>query len=177
MNSKIKLALKILLSIIIGITIFIAVIGIALFLIPNTEPVSKITDYEKCLVAVLNKDKIRHFPKSIPAGVKSYLYCYPADYEGQGELVILRLTTDKSYIQKELNSHTFLNAETKIGTSQEIYFMPTENVEISNKELTFYVLKDKDNEAFYKTYFPYFTGIGVDKNMENIVYYYIEPSD
>ena len=177
MNSKIKLALKILLSAIIGIAIFIAVTGIALFLILNTEPVSKIKDYEKCLELVLNKDKIRHFPKAIPTGAKSYLYCYPADYEGQGELVILRLTTDKSYIQKELNSHTFLNAETKIGTSQEIYFMPTENVEISNKELTFYVLKDKDNEAFYKTYFPYFTGIGVDKNMENIVYYYIEPSD
>ena len=177
MNSKIKLALKILLSAIIGIAIFIAVTGIALFLILNTEPVSKIKDYEKCLELVLNKDKIRHFPKAIPTGARSYLYCYPADYKGQGELVILRLTTDKSYIQKELNSHTFLNAETKIGTSQEIYFMPTENVEISNKELTFYVLKDKDNEAFYKTYFPYFTGIGVDKNMENIVYYYIEPSD
>lgn len=177
MNSKIKLALKIVLSVIIGIAIFIAVIGIALFLIPNTEPVSKIKDYGKCLEAVLNKDKIRHFPKSIPTGAKSYLYCYPADYEGQGELVILRLTTDKSYIEKELSVHSFLNAETKIGTSQKIYFMPTEYVGISNKELTFYVLKDKDNESFYKTYFPYFTGIGVDRNLENIVYYYIEPSD
>lgn len=177
MNSKIKLALKILLSVIIGIAIFIAVLGIVLFLIPSTRPITEINDYKKCLDTVFNNDKIRHFPKSIPAGAKSYLYCYTADYEGQGELVILRLTTDKSYIQKELNSHTFLNAETKIGTSQEIYFMPTENVEISNKELTFYVLKDKDNEVFYKTYFPYFTGIGVDKNMENIVYYYIEPSD
>ena len=176
MNSKIKLTLKIFLGTIVGITLFITVISLFLFFTPR-KPISKITHYEKCLVAVLNKDKIRHFPKSIPAGAKSYLYCYPADYEGQGELVILRLTTDKSYIQKELNSHTFLNAETKIGTSQEIYFMPTENVEISNKELTFYVLKDKDNEVFYKTYFPYFTGIGVDKNMENIVYYYIEPSD
>ena len=176
MNSKIKLTLKIFLGTIVGITLFITVISFFLFFTPR-KPISKITHYEKCLVAVLNKDKIRHFPKSIPTGAKSYLYCYPADYEGQGELVILRLTTDKSYIQKELNSHTFLNAETKIGTSQKIYFMPTEDVGISNKELTFYVLKDKDNESFYKTYFPYFTGIGVDKNMENIVYYYIEPSD
>ena len=177
MNSKIKLALKILLSIIIGITIFIAVIGIALFLIPNTEPVSKIKDYEKCLELVLNKDKISHFPKSIPTGAKSYLYCYPADYEGQGELVILRLTTDKSYIQKELNSHTFLNSEIPIGTAQNIYNMPTETVGISKEDLTFYVLKNADNKYYYKTYFPYFTGIGVDKNMENIVYYYIDPSD
>ena len=176
MNSKIKLTLKIFLGTIVGITLFITVISFFLFFTPR-KPISKITHYEKCRVAVLNKDKIRHFPKSIPTGAKSYLYCYPADYEGQGELVILRLTTDKSYIQKELNSHTFLNAETKIGTSQKIYFMPTEDVGISNKELTFYVLKDKDNESFYKTYFPYFTGIGVDKNLENIVYYYIEPSD
>ncbi|MBP3820308.1 hypothetical protein J6G99_01530 [bacterium] len=177
MNSKIKLALKILLSAIIGIAIFIALIGIALFLIPNTEPVSKIKDYGKCLEAVLHKDKIHHFPKSIPTGAKSYLYCYPADYEGQGELVILRLTTDKSYIQKELNSHTFLNAKTPVGTVQNIYNMPTETVGISNEDLTFYVLKNADNEYYYKTYFPYFTGIGVDKNMENIVYYYIDPSD
>ena len=78
----------------------ILLLDIALFLILNAEPVSKIKDYEKCLDIVLNKDKIRHFPKYIPTGAKSYLYCYPADYEGQGELVILRLTTDKSYIQK-----------------------------------------------------------------------------
>lgn len=177
MNSKIKLAIKILLSAIIGIAIFIALIGIALFLILNAEPVSKIKDYEKCLDIVLNKDKIRHFPKSIPTGAKSYLYCYPADYEGQGELVILRLTTDKSYIQKELNSHTFLNSEIPIGTAQNIYNMPTETVGISKEDLTFYVLKNADNKYYYKTYFPYFTGIGVDKNMENIVYYYIDPSD
>ena len=177
MNSKIKLALKILLSAIIGIAIFIAVISIALFLIPNTQPVSKIKDYEKCLKLVLNKDKISHAPKSIPTGAKSYLYCYPANYEGQGKLVILRLTTDKSYIQKELNSHTFLNSEIPIGTAQNIYNMPTETVGISKEDLTFYVLKNTDNKYYYKTYFPYFTGIGVDKNMENIVYYYIDPSD
>jgi len=177
MNSKIKLALKILLSVIIGIAIFIAVLGIVLFLIPSTRPITEINDYKKCLDTVLNNDKIRHFPKSIPAGSKSYLYCYPADYEGQGELVILRLTTDKSYIQKELNSHTFLNSEIPIGTAQNIYNMPTETVGISKEDLTFYVLKNADNKYYYKTYFPYFTGIGVDKNMENIVYYYIDPSD
>ena len=177
MHSKFKLILKILLRIIIGIICFLFISLFIIMLIPSPKPISKITDYKKCLEAVINKDKIRHFPKSIPPEAKSYLYCYPADYEGQGELVILRLTTDKSYIQKELSVHSFLNAETKIGTSQEIYFMPTENVEISNKELTFFVLRDKDNESFYKTYFPYFTGIGVDKNLRNIVYYYIEPSD
>ena len=156
MHSKFKLILKILLRIIIGIICFLFISLFIIMLIQSPKPISKITDYKKCLEAVINKDKIRHFPKSIPLEAKSYLYCYPADYEGQGELVILRLTTDKSYIQKELSVHSFLNAETKIGTSQEIYFMPTENVEISNKELTFFVLRDKDNESFYKTYFPYF---------------------
>lgn len=177
MHSKFKLILKILLGIIIGIIFFLFVSLFIIMLIPSPKPISKINDYEKCLESVLNKDKIRHFPKFIPPEAKSYLYCYPADYEGQGELVILRLTTDKSYIQKELNSHTFLNAKTQVGTVQNIYNMPTETVGISNKDLTFYVLKDADNEYYYKTYFPYFTGIGVDKNMENIVYYYIEPSD
>ena len=173
MHSKFNLILKILL----GIIIFLFVLLVIIMLILNPKPISKTKDYEKCLEAVLNKDKIHHFPKSIPTGVKSYLYCYPADYKGQGELVILRLTSDKSYIQKELNSHTFLNSETPIGTAQNVYYMPTEKVGISKEDLTFYVLKNADNEYYYKTYFPYFTGIGVDKNMENIVYYFIEPSD
>jgi hypothetical protein len=177
MNSKIKLALKILLGITIAITLLISVISLIIFYTPSTVPIQRITDYEKCIEAVINKDKIRHFPKSIPAEAKSYLYCYPANYERQGELVILRLTANKSYIQKEMSTQTFLNSETPIGTVQNIYNMPTETVGISNKELTFYVLKNEDNEYYYKTYFPYFTGIGVDKNLENIVYYYIDPSD
>ena len=172
MHSKFKLILKILLEIIIGIILFLI-----LLLIPKSKPISKIQDYTECINAIQNKEKITHFPKIIPTNAKAQLYCYPAEYNGQGELVILRLTTDKTYIEYELKSHTFLNSQTPIGTGQNIYNMPTETVGIPKEDLTFYVLKNKDNEYYYKTYFPYFTGIGVDKNLENIVYYYIEPSD
>ena len=55
--------------------------------------------------------------------------------------------------------------------------MPAETVGTPSENLTFYVLENEDNKYCYKQYFPYFTGIGADKNLENIVYYYIEPSD
>ena len=36
-------------------------------------------------------------------------------------------------------------------------------------------LDDKDNCNEKDEYFPYFTGIGIDKNYEYILYYYIRP--
>ena len=179
MNSKVKSILKVLIWTIIGIILFIA-LGFCILdlLIPDSKPVSKIQDYGECLKLVQNKDKIKHFPKAIPSEATNVqLYCYPAEYSGQGELVLLKLAINKAYIQNELKSYSFLNSNTPIGTPQKIYFMPTEEVGIPNEDLTFYVLKDDDNEHFYKMYFPYFTGIGIDKNIENIVYYYIEPAD
>ena len=177
MNLKFKLLLKMLLGIVIVVISFVFVSLLVFLLISGSEPISKIEDYTKCIKMVQNKEKIAHFPKIIPSNVKAQLYCYPARYDGQGELVILRLTTDKTYIENELKAHTFLNSQTLVGTVQNIYNMPTDFVGISNKDVTFYVLKNEDNEYFYEKYFPYFTGIGVDKNLENIVYYYIEPDD
>lgn len=177
MYSKFKFILKILVGIVIGIISFIFVSLLVLMLMPSSKSISKIQDYTECINAIQNKEKISHFPKAIPTDVKAQLYCFPAEYNGQGELVILRLTTDRTYIENELKSHTFLNSQAPIGTIQEVYYMPTETVGIPKEDLTFYVLKNKDNEYYYKTYFPYFTGIGVDKNLENLVYYYIEPSD
>ena len=55
--------------------------------------------------------------------------------------------------------------------------MPSELVDTDKNTLTFYVLKTKDNEQLAKEYFPYFSGIGVDKNINSILYYYIQPAD
>ena len=134
-------------------------------------------EYNKCIESVQNSDKIAHFPKNITDTDNANLYCHPGHYKGDGELVILKLKSNKIFIEKELKSHSFLNSNEPIGTKQNIYYMPTEKVGIPNEDLTFYILKNEDNKYYYKQYFPYFTGIGIDKNLENIVYYYIEPSD
>lgn len=56
-------------------------------------------------------------------------------------------------------------------------FIPNDDGRISSDGFTFYVIKDKENESYYKQYFPYFTSIGVDKNLEYIIYYYMLPND
>ena len=53
--------------------------------------------------------------------------------------------------------------------------MPSEVVKINPENLTYYILDAKDNFNEDDRYFPYFTGIGVDKNYEYILYYYIKP--
>ena len=48
-------------------------------------------------------------------------------------------------------------------------------VNVKSNKLTYYVLEDKYNYNERGEYFPYYTGIGIDKNYEYILYYYIRP--
>ena len=53
--------------------------------------------------------------------------------------------------------------------------MPSDNGRISSKDMTFYVIDDESNKPYYEKYFPYFSGIGVDKNYKYILFYYTCP--
>ena len=103
------------------------------------------------------------------------MYCFPSRYEYDGALILLKLKADKKYIENEFHKNKFLNSKTKVGTVQKIYNMPSERVGIEQDQLTYYVLDDKYNYDENGEYFPYFTGIGIDKNYEYILYYYIRP--
>jgi hypothetical protein len=80
-------------------------------------------------------------------------------------------------IQKELKKHKFLNANTPIGTKQKIYFMYSDDGRITSDGYTFYVLDKEGNYNENEKYFPYYSGIAIDKNMSHILYYHIVKGD
>lgn len=163
--------------------ILVVVLSLLLFLYPlfqafiaPIEVTRNPAKYEKIISKLMRQEKIKFLPKKIPAEaseVQFYSYSDPIE----GERVLLKFKINKDYIQKELNTHEFLNADTPIGAKQDIYFIPNEHAKISVEGFTWYVIKDKENEDYYKKYFPYFTSIGIDKNFEYIIYYYMLPND
>lgn len=141
----------------------------------ENKPITNPKDYTQAINSIKQQDKISHFPKNIPAEAEDVqLYCYTSDLHG--ELFQLRFKINKEYIKNELKKYSFINTDTKIGIRQNIYHMPFMNKE-DLKNFTFYVLKNQENEYFFDEYFPYSNGIGISKNMDYIMYYYIEPGD
>ncbi len=168
---------------IIGTTTLILIISLIIFLkllinslFAPLKIVKEPTQYEKVLKEIIRQEKIYFFPKKIPSNANEVqIFAYYDDVER--ECIVLKFKINKEYIESELKKHEFLNANEALGTQQNIYNIPTDDGRISIKNFTFYVLKDKENEAYYQEYFPYFTSIGVDKNLEHIIYYYILPND
>ena len=173
---------KLLKIILIALLVFIIILGLfAVYVIYSflEKPTvyEKANDYAECLESEYYQNNIKHFPKAIPDNAQEVnLYCLPSHFEHDGALILLKMKVDKEYIKAELNNHKFLNSKTPVGTVQKIYHMPSETtVGIDRNELTYYVIDDKYNYNEGQEYFPYFTGIGVDKNYEYILYYYISP--
>lgn len=181
MNVKSSLK-KILKFILIALLVLIIVLGLFVAFViysflKGSTVYKNVRDYNKCIESEYYQESIKHFPKTIPDNVyEANLYCCPSRFEYDRALILLKLKVDKEYIKNELSNHKFLNSKTPVGTVQKIYHMPTEKtVGIDRNKLTYYVLDDKYNYNEDAEYFPYFTGIGIDKNYEYILYYYIRP--
>ena len=157
------------------LTLVILVILLVLFLLPPTY--TDIKDYQKCLDKVYHKEEIKHFPKMIPAGAKEVrMYCDPDEFMIDEGAIVLGYKINKSYIEEEFKKHKYLNQDVSVGTSQEIRYIPSEKIGINSHDLTYYVVKTPNNEwSFKKGFFPYFSGIGVSKDMDYILYYAINP--
>jgi len=180
-KSSLKKILKFILIALL-LLLFIIILGLLVAFIvysflKGSTVYKNIREYNKCIESEYYKEDIKHFPKTIPENFyEANLYCYPSRFEYDGALILLKLKVDKEYIKNELSNHKFLNSKTPVGTVQKIYHMPSEKtVGIDRNSLTYYVLDDKDNYNENSQYFPYFTGIGIDKNYEYILYYYIRP--
>ena len=179
-KSILKFILKIFLGIVIILLILIGAIAILFLYFHFTSyniKTNNLKKYEKCIKSVKYPEHIKHFPKSITKNKDdAKFYCYTSDYHG--EWVLLLIKADKDYINQELKAHKFINSGDKIGDYQEIYYMPSEEVGVQNNtDLTYYVLDNADNRHYYPKSFPYYNGIGVDKKLEHIFYYYITPDD
>lgn len=168
---------------IIGIIILLGVVSFITYfwllinsICPPLKYVRTPAKYEEVVKQLIRQEKITFLPKTIPDGASNVqLYSYYDSVER--ECLLLKFKINKEYIENELKTHEFLNSDTPIGAKQDIYFIPNDNGRISSEGFTFYVIKDNENESYYKQYFPYFTSIGVDKSLEYIIYYYMLPND
>lgn len=175
-KTKIILITIITVILILFTSIFLFLCVISHWLFPPLEVTRDPAEYEQTISRLMRQEKIKFLPHKIPkeaCEVQFYSYSSPMD----GERVLLKFKANKDYIKNELKTHKFLNADTPLGAKQEIYFIPSEHAKISVEGFTWYVIKDKENEDYYKKYFPYFTSIGVDKKLEYIIYYYMLPND
>lgn len=172
-----KLFIKIIKITLILLFLFVLLICGAFFIIFESYKAPEYTktkDYPKALAQIVNKEEVKHFPKEIPPNAsKIKLFGY-SDLPYNGEMLMLEFKIDKPYIEKEFNSYEFVNKNDKPGTVQKIYYMPKE---FHSQSYTYYVLKTPDNLSYYKEYFPYSNGIGIDIKHNKILYYYISPSE
>jgi len=140
----------------------------------NDNVYKKPKDYSIVHSKIKCPEKIKHFPNAIPIEAKN-IKLYGHTTKNNDERLLLEFSIDKEYIIKELKNHDFINKNTKIGEPQEIYYMQQIGHDIKN--YTFYVINDPENLIYSKSFFPYFSGIGIDLNNSKILYYYISPSD
>ena len=158
--------------------LFFMIIFVLFFKESFFEPsaITDVSEYNMALKKIKQQNEILHFPPKIPYEVKDVkLYCLSTDYNG--ELFLLQFKTNKQYIVNELKKFSFINEKFPVGEKQIIYSFPQKPGFLKAEKITFYVLKNTYNEQVFNTYFPYFSGIGVDKKFEHIIYYYINPAE
>lgn len=165
---------------ILSLIFYFLVIGILMFFVIQNFSFGKTyrqpKDYQKALNQIHSQNKIIHFPSEIPNDAENIQF-YSSISENDEEIILLKLKTNNNYINKELSKYKFLNSDTALGTPQKIYHMYTDNNRIKIDGLTWYVINDDENRKFYQKYFPYYSGVGINKNLDEILYYYIRFGD
>ena len=133
--------------------------------------------YKAVKEQIVEQNKIKHFPEEIPADATEVQFLGYTQMPYDGEMLLLNFKTNKTYIDNELKKNEFWNKNDKLGQKQDIYFVPKVTKDFKEQDYTYYVIKDDDNKNYYKKYFPYFSGIGISKDANKILYYYIFPAD
>ena len=134
-------------------------------------------DYQVVKEKIVAQDKIKHFPKEIPANATEILMYGYQNTDFYGEVFLLSFKTDREFIEKELKKYDFWNKNDKIGTKQKIYHMYKITDDFNPEDYTYFLIKDLNSERYYKKYFPLLNGIGVDGKHNKILYYHIIPED
>ena len=161
---------------IVVIILFIA--GVITYLYITAEP-SEYTDpknYQTIKEKIEKQDKLSHFPNNIPTEAKDIeLFGFNSMPYG-GEALMLSFSANKEYINNELKKYDFVNKNDKIGKEQKLYHVYKMNDKFNEKDYTYFVIKNADNEQA-PNIFPYYNGIGVNKDKTRILYYYMMYGD
>jgi len=158
------------------LNIFIIVIVqilIGMFLLCLTEFINwdyihdKPQYYQKVL-SDYPKERIAHFPNEIPKEAKNVEMNADIFSFFGGQTIVLKFDIDRQYIENELKKYKFKSKENFYHYVFSA-MITGDNIKINKDDYTLYVISG-DFDRFGKNY-----GIGVNKDFNQIIYYYSNP--
>jgi len=151
--------------IIIIVQIIIGALVILFSFEANIEHVGNNTKYYTKILQYFPQDKTIHFPKQIPNEAKNVqLYSEIFNFFGS-QVIVLKFDIDEQYIQNELKRYKFKSKE----STNHYAFSTMGGEKIKIKDFTLFVI-DGNLDRWAKNY-----GIGVNKEFNQILYYYTNP--
>ena len=151
--------------IILIVQILIGLFVLSFFALINEEYMSDKPEFYEEVITNFPEERIAHFPKHIPQNAQNVQLHSGTHYFFGSQEIVLKFDAGKQYIEKELKKYKFKSKE----TPQHYAFstMGGENIKID--DFTLYVI-DGGLDRWAKNY-----GIGVNKEFNQILYYYTNP--
>ena len=132
---------------------------------------NKVENYQVALQQYPTK-RVAHFPDKIPPEATNIrISAETFSFFGSQSLYLV-FDIDKQYIDNEIEKHSFVNIMDYAKASKFYGFY---NNDIDFSKYTFYVINDREHENLPGHHFPYHYGIGVNKDSNQILYYYENP--
>ncbi len=181
MNKDFPLIAKVLSGILNSLIIMVQILG-TIFLISLVhsldEDMKSYDDpaqYQKALTSIVHPQRVAHFPSEIPSFAKDVELHKSQNSWFGSEAIILKFTATQEYIDNELEKNQFISVELPGNYAHEFDGMLTDNSRVSIEGFTFYVLSDHYYENLHGKSFPFHYGIGINHDLNRIIYYYTCP--
>lgn len=135
--------------------------------------------YQKALSNVREQEGITHFPNMIPKSAQDIkFYSFSGIFYHQR--IFLEFTDDKNYIEKEMKNLDLLPTPQPQNTTNILAIQHLEDAKtdanINTDQYTYYAINNERNRSsITHNEFPFFSGIGVNKDKTQIFYYFNNP--
>ena len=132
-----------------------------------STPIENTEHYEKALSSISWQEGVQHFPKNIPLNAKNIIFYKSTQPIFGSEEMTLKFTIDKTYIDNELKKHKYIHTEEP--GSEDFY-----HKDLYNKydNFTLYVIDNSKNDT---TAHRYYYGIGINQDLNQVLYFYSNP--
>lgn len=183
-NSKI---IKIFIAILNSLVIFLVQVCIGGFILlfgwsfanmaNNDKLYTDINQYNTALKSVWNQNRIKHFPKEIPANAK-YIALYKDSNSWFGsENIALKFKINKQYIDKTIKKYKYTKIDEPYGNKLPYPYKPgrwvIDQIENDISNYRYYIIGDNNNDKSSNFVLEY--GIAVNENTNEIIFYYANP--
>lgn len=140
---------------------------------------TNIKHYQDALNIVREPEGITHFPHEIPKKAKNIkFYSFSGGFYHQR--IFLEFDSDKNYIDNEIKRLNLL-PPIKIQDTKDIIAIQSielakSEAKIDTNKYTYYAIDNNYNRSLIShNEFPFFSGIGINKDKTQIFYYFVNP--